>query len=50
MSSSIPFGDDAEEQLSVNVIALVREQDLEGKICMRVSESIFFLSNVLRYL
>ncbi|MCJ1265569.1 hypothetical protein MMC22_005449 [Lobaria immixta] len=29
MSSSIPLGDDAEEQLSVKVIALVREQDLE---------------------
>ena len=35
MNSSIPPGDDAEEQPSVKVIALVREQDLEGKICMR---------------
>lgn len=32
MSSSIPPGDDAEEQPSVKVIALVREQDLEGKL------------------
>lgn len=35
ISSSIPPGDDAEERSSVNVIALVREQDLECKICMR---------------
>lgn len=41
LSSSIPPGDDAEEQLSVRVIALVREQDLEGKICMRVIRSQF---------
>lgn len=33
MSSAIPPGDDVEAEPSVMVIALVREQDLEGKIC-----------------
>lgn len=36
MSSSLPPRDDAEDiedKPSVKVIALVREQDLEGKIC-----------------
>lgn len=33
MSSAIPPGDDAEAVPSVMVIALVREQDLDGKIC-----------------
>ena len=35
MGSSLPPRDDAEYIASVKVIALVREQDLDGKICLQ---------------
>lgn len=49
MSSSIPPREDAEEQTSVKVIALVREQDLEGKIFMRDIWCQLFSSSITTY-
>ena len=40
MSSSLPLEEDPDERPTFKVVALVREQDLEGEVCMQNIASI----------